>query len=592
MKKQQYLVMMMFVLTSIIIFSCSKKEELIPTSSLITVNQLKSLPVNPNNLVAYYAFDATPQGGQGKLPITTFTDKANEVVMFEGTPWEVSDSTHYGSTSSYILTINGGPYKSYKQIINDMKALQARGIKVLWNVDDNNTWNTATPFTTYNGTGLTAAQYASFVYTSITTLGLDGIALDIEHLSSAPNSNWTAVVQALGAYFGPKSSNPTTMMYTAAIYSGGQGYSNIGQSTTMAAYFNFVMDMAYGGSYQSRFTQYSNVIGNGKVMDGLAYGYDSQSTALAYCAWAKALSPVAAGVMVFAGNVNKTYTDAIFAVIVPTLPGAASGPSPATGSTGVITAPALSWTAGSGATSHNVYFSTSSSPASIGNQSGTTYTPGTLSVNTKYYWRIDEVNSVGTTTGTVWSFTTGSSSTGGTAVSLSSSFNTSYGIVTDGTTFTSTNGLDGQGYAYTSTSIGSTVVWNNTTFSLGSVNASDVVKGTGQTITLTSGKYSYLRMLATAAGGNQASQSFVVTYADGTISTFTQSLSDWCSSQSYSGESKAVTMTYRNKYDGTKPSIANYLYGYSFSLTNSKTISSIKLPNNSNVKVLAITLVP
>jgi hypothetical protein len=202
------------------------------------------------------------------------------------------------------------------------------------------------------------------------------------------------------------------------------------------------------------------------------------------------------------------------------------------------------------------------------------------------------VNSVGTTTGTVWSFTTGSSSTGGTAVSLSSSFNVSYGIVTDGSTFTSTNGLDGQGYAYSSSSIGSTITWNNTTFTLGSVNASDAVKGAGQAVSLTSGQYSYLRMLATAVNGNQASQSFVVTYSDGTTSTFTQSISDWCTPQSYSGESKAVTMTYRDKYDGTKPSTANNLYGYSFSLTNTKTVSSIKLPNNSNVRVLAITLVP
>jgi hypothetical protein len=590
--KQQYFMLIFAIAVSMIIISCSKKEEMVPAEvGKNTTNLKASLPVNPNNLIAYYAFDATPSG-QGKLPASTFTDKANEVVMFEGTPWEVSDSTHYGSSSSYILTINGGPYKYYKQIINDIKILQARGVKVLWNIDDNNTWNTTTPFTTYNGTALTAAQYASFVYSSITALGLDGIALDIEHLSSAPNSNWTAVVQNLGAYFGPKSSNPNTMLYTAAIYSGGQGYSNIGQSTTMAAYFNFVMDMAYGGDYQSRFTQYSNVIGNGKVMAGMSYQYDSQSTAIAYCNWAKSLSPVAAGVMVFAGNVNKAYTDAIFAAMVPSAPGAASSPSPATGATGVITSATLSWTAGSGATSHNVYFGTSSSPSSVGSQSGTTYTPGTLTANTTYYWRIDEVNSVGTTTGTVWSFTTGSSGTGGTPVSLTSSFNVSYGIVNDGTTFTSTNGLDGQGYAYSSSSIGSTITWNNTTFNRGTVNASNAVKGSGQTITLTSGKYSYLRMLATGVNGNQASQSFVVTYSDGTTSTFTQGISDWCTPQSYTGESKAVTMTYRDKYDGTKPSQTCYLYGYSFSITNTKTVSSIKLPNNSNVRVLALTLVP
>jgi hypothetical protein len=594
MKTQNYIVSMLVIIASMIVFSCSKKEELIPlnnTTTSTTTNRLKAVPVNPSNKVAYYAFDATPVN-QSKLSLIDFTDNANIVVVFEGTIFELGDTAHYGSSSSYMLTINGGPYKYFKQIIDDIHTLRARGVKVLMNVDDASSWQTTTPFTDYTGTGKTYTEYASLVNQMAQNVPFDGIALDVEHFSGSANTNFTNLVREFGKYFGPLSSDPDNTLYTAAIYSGAAAGNAIGKNVTTASYFNFVMDMGYGGDYQSRFTQYSNTIGNGKVMDGMSYQYDSQSTATAYCAWAKALSPAAAGVMVFAGNVNKTYTDAIFAAIVPTAPGAASSPSPATDATGIITAPTLSWTAGSGASSHNVYFGTSSSPTSIGNQSGTTYTPGTLTANTKYYWRIDEVNSTGTTTGTVWNFTTGSSSTGGTAISLSSSFNVSYGIVTDGTTFTSTSGLDGEGYAYSSTSVGSTITWNNTVFNRGPVNASDVVKGTGQTITLTSGNFSYLRILATSVGGNITSQSFVVTYSDGTTSTFSQSVSDWCSPQSYSGESKAVTMTYRDKYDGTEPSIANYLYGYSFSLTSTKTISSIKLPNNSKLRVLAMTLVP
>ena len=34
------------------------------------------------------------------------------------------------------------------------------------------------------------------------------------------------------------------------------------------------------------------------------------------------------------------------------------------------------------------------------------YDTGTMANNTKYYWRIDEKNSFGTTTGNVWNFTT------------------------------------------------------------------------------------------------------------------------------------------------------------------------------------------
>src|SRR5581483_9511995 len=66
-----------------------------------------AIPTNPNNKIAYYAFDATPTGSPVvNLPLTNFANNANEVVLFEGTAWEMADSVHYGSSSSYILTVN------------------------------------------------------------------------------------------------------------------------------------------------------------------------------------------------------------------------------------------------------------------------------------------------------------------------------------------------------------------------------------------------------------------------------------------------------------------------------------------------------
>ncbi|NOR19836.1 MAG: S8 family serine peptidase [Xanthomonadales bacterium] len=90
-------------------------------------------------------------------------------------------------------------------------------------------------------------------------------------------------------------------------------------------------------------------------------------------------------------------------------PGQASSPYPAnpTADMGVDTN--LSWTEGVDTLSHDVYFGTNSSlngGASKGNQASTGYEPGTLANGTTYYWRIDEVNDDGTTTGTVWSFAT------------------------------------------------------------------------------------------------------------------------------------------------------------------------------------------
>jgi hypothetical protein len=55
-----------------------------------------------------------------------------------------------------------------------------------------------------------------------------------------------------------------------------------------------------------------------------------------------------------------------------------------------------------------VYFGTTSPGTFQGNQPGTTFDAGTMAENTTYYWRIDEKNAGGITTGDVWSFTTGS----------------------------------------------------------------------------------------------------------------------------------------------------------------------------------------
>jgi predicted phosphodiesterase len=95
-----------------------------------------------------------------------------------------------------------------------------------------------------------------------------------------------------------------------------------------------------------------------------------------------------------------------FTTVPPIPPGQAGNPSPADLATDVDNNTDLNWSAGSGADSHDVYFGAVSPGVFQGNQAGTTFDPGTLAFNTGYYWRIDEVNPFGTTTGTVWSFTT------------------------------------------------------------------------------------------------------------------------------------------------------------------------------------------
>ncbi len=92
----------------------------------------------------------------------------------------------------------------------------------------------------------------------------------------------------------------------------------------------------------------------------------------------------------------------------PPVPSQASNPNPSDGAASIEVTANLSWTAGTGAASHDVYFGTSNPPAFRGNQTAATYDPpGSMPYLTKHYWRIDEVNSSGRSTGIVWSFTTG-----------------------------------------------------------------------------------------------------------------------------------------------------------------------------------------
>ncbi len=112
-------------------------------------------------------------------------------------------------------------------------------------------------------------------------------------------------------------------------------------------------------------------------------------------------------------------------------PRLASNPTPANGAKDIVTNPSLSWTEGWFASSHNVYFGTSfddvdqandpNTPPGRGNQTSTTYNPGTLLIGRTYFWRIDEicpVPTLGTWKGEVWSFTVNDSSSSASSVVL------------------------------------------------------------------------------------------------------------------------------------------------------------------------------
>jgi len=176
-----------------------------------------------------------------------------------------------------------------------------------------------------------------------------------------------------------------------------------------------------------------------------------------------------------------------------------------------------------------------------------------------------------------------------TAVALSGAFNRA-GIYTDGTSFTG-GGLDNDGSAYSANLLGSSQAWSSVVFNFGASNAVDAVKCTGQQIALPTNRYTGLLLLGAAVNGNQAAQTFVVSYADGTTATLKQSISDWANPQNYPGEATVAAMNHRDTSSGGIDGTTVNLYGYWLPLNNTKVARSITLPNNNNVEVLAMSLV-
>ena len=108
-----------------------------------------------------------------------------------------------------------------------------------------------------------------------------------------------------------------------------------------------------------------------------------------------------------------TLSSPIWSFMTQVLPPAAPVLSlPANGATGVLVAPTLAWTPSTGATSYDVSFGTSAAPSVVANTSGTSYSPGTLSATTTYYWQIAAKNAAGSAASATWSFTTGTPAAG------------------------------------------------------------------------------------------------------------------------------------------------------------------------------------
>ncbi len=164
-------------------------------------------------------------------------------------------------------------------------------------------------------------------------------------------------------------------------------------------------------------------------------------------------------------------------------------------------------------------------------------------------------------------------------------------LATDSVAFAG-SGIDGaanglsEAYSANLTGVQQTVA--GTAFYFGPAGVLDAVSG--QTVALPAGQFASLKLLATGVNGAQASQTFRVTYTDGTSTSVVQSLSDWFSPAGFTGETRALTMAHRNTGTGLLDNRTFYLYEYSIALNPARTVASVTFPNNSNVVVLAASL--
>jgi hypothetical protein len=174
--------------------------------------------------------------------------------------------------------------------------------------------------------------------------------------------------------------------------------------------------------------------------------------------------------------------------------------------------------------------------------------------------------------------------TGPTGVSLTS-VDDNNAIVNDGSAPLN-GGFDHGGHSYSANLLGTSLTWNGEVFNFGPAGVADAVDS--KTIPLPAGNYTTLSLLGAAVNGNQPNQTFLVTYTDGTTSTFVQGVSDWFTAHVYPGESLVKTMAYRVSTGGSQQAGPVYVYGYSFALNSAKTVKSLTLPNNANVVILAV----
>ena len=172
-------------------------------------------------------------------------------------------------------------------------------------------------------------------------------------------------------------------------------------------------------------TGYAGEYSNVSLTNGVSYTFSSSNatdyitisnsagtTVLTFGTTPVVWTSTLTGTVRFYTHTNDACTEAMVSrtrrIQCSIAPSCSTPSSPTDGASSQSIGTSLNWNSVAAASSYDVYFGTSSTPPFIVNQTGTSYTPATLSYNTTYYWKIVPKNGAGSAVGcSTWSFSTG-----------------------------------------------------------------------------------------------------------------------------------------------------------------------------------------
>jgi hypothetical protein len=112
------------------------------------------------------------------------------------------------------------------------------------------------------------------------------------------------------------------------------------------------------------------------------------------------------------------------------------------------------------------------------------------------------------------------------------------------------------------------------------------------TISFPPGLYDGVYLLGSGLYGNHPEQTFWVNYLNEAITTTSQGVVDWLNASAYPGETTVVASPYRIIPSGARENHTSYVRGWWIPFDNTRLASSLTLPVNDKVVVVAMRLSP